>query len=118
MGTILRIGIILLGVANLLSATIPTGIFILMIYSITESGIDISIILLFIILLLIECIKWFGFYQIAQKGKLKWFIYYIVYIIPIIYVSFNYPIYATIIVGYIISFILLYNVKKLESMTT
>lgn len=108
----LKIGIILLGISNLLSATIPTGMFMLIVISMMHQGFHIENIFILLIIFALEIIKWIAFYQIIKNDKIKWYSFYIVYSIPIIIVSINNPLYATLLLGYTLAFVALHLHRK------
>lgn len=107
-----RLGIILLGVANLISATVPMGIVTLFFASFIHNGFDALNMLIILLMFVLEAVKWVAFYQIIKNNKMPWFRYFIVYNILIIAISINNPLFFTVVAAYIIAYFVLNQVQK------
>lgn len=107
-----RLGIILLGVANLISATVPMGIVMLFFVSFIHEGFYLVNMLIVLLMFILEAVKWVAFYHIIKNNNMRWFSYFIVYNILIITISINNPLFFTVVAAYIIAYLVLNQVQK------
>lgn len=107
-----RLGIILLGVANLLSATVPMGIVMLFFVSFIHGGFNLLNTAIVLLMLVLEAVKWVAFYHLIKNNNMTWYSYYIIYNILIIIIAINNPLFFTVVAGYLIAFFLLHQAQK------
>lgn len=84
----------------------------LMIIAIKHQGVSFETIALLLIIFILEIVKWIAYYKIIKHNNITWYAYYILYIIPIILVSINNPLYFTLVIGYALGFLALFFNKK------
>lgn len=107
-----RLGIMVLGIANLLSATALMIVGVLYINMITVNGFNFMSTVELIIMIVLEAVKWIAFYHIIKNNNMRWYMFYIIYNIPILILAFSIPLFLIVVAAYIIAYFVLNQVQK------